>query len=343
MKLRVGRIIAYVIAVALTVFMSGYFRAFFFLMLFVIELVMLAADIAAVEFLTDRIEFSIDTPVMSAGKKDPVPLVFRTWNPTIIPSFELCVYLTTENSFYGTKQTDWIALPLRARGETIRKFPLVFSLLGTYEFRVKYITVRDLLGFADIKKLVEVNAGITVLPDHEKTISFDAESTSAGMTEADETDRRGNDFSDVSEIREYVPGDRPRDIHWKLSAKKEELMVKQRASISDQQLIVVVEFTDVLQDNDRIVEEAYAFSRELVRNGVNARLMWWNASEGDFHTKRLSVNEDVDAAFIEMFSGRVSAETDIDMLMKSVHPEIVNFLKVGFSDGHVQETVVNGS
>lgn len=343
MKIRVGRIIAYAIAVAVTVFMFGYFRAFFFLMFFVIEMVAAAADIAATAFLVQRVSFSVSAPVMAAEKNDPVPIVFTAENPTIIPSFELCVHLTAANSFYGTRDNSRIALPLRARGETVRRFPLDFSLLGNYDFRVDEITVRDLLGFVDVKKDTDAVVGITVFPKKDKTIPFDTDTASAGMTEADETDRRGNDFSDVSEIREYVPGDRPRDIHWKLSAKKDELMVKQRAAMSDQQLIVVVEFTEVLQDNDRVVEEAYALGRELVRSGVNARLMWWSAAEEDFHVKRLSSGEDVDAAFIEMFSGKAQATEDIDMLMRSVHPEIVNFMKVCFSDGSVQETVVNGS
>lgn len=343
MKLRIGRIIAYIIGLVLTVFMFGYFRSFVFLMFFVIELVTAAADIASVIFLVQQVEFALEAPVISAEKKDPIPVIIRINNPTIVPSFELNVNLSTENSFYGTSGQTQIALPVRAHGETMRRFPLDFSLLGNYDFHVDLITVRDLLGFCDVKKAVDTDVAITVFPKKDRTIVFDPDRASAGMTEADESDRRGNDFSDVSEIREYVPGDRPRDIHWKLSAKKDELMVKQRSAMSDQQLVVVVEFTDILSDNDSIVEESYALGKELVRSGINASLMWWNAAEEDFHARRLSSIEDVDASFIEMFSGRAARADDIDMLMRSVHPEIVNYLKVCYSDGQVQEIAVNGS
>lgn len=343
MRLRIGRIIAYVIAIGVTVFMFGYFRSFFFLMMFVIEMVMAAADIAMVTFLLRRVELTIETYVNKVEKDDTVSLTFETDNPTVFPSAELRAYLTTENSFYGTSGHTQIEMPLQSRGINDIEFDMKFSLLGNYYFHVNEYTVRDLLGFVDVKKKTDISADVTVFPKKGMAAEFDAEQSAAGMTEADESDRRGNDFSDVSEIREYVPGDRPRDIHWKLSAKKDELMVKQRAAMSDQQLIVVVDFAEVLSDNDRVVEEAYALGHELVRTGVNTRLVWWNAAEEDFHTRRLSTADDVEMAFVEMFNGKASPVDDIDMLMRSVHPEIASFLKVHFVDGQVQETVVDGA
>lgn len=342
--IRIVRIIAYVFFLALTIFLFGYFRAFFFLMLFVIETLLAAADIASIAFLVDRISFKITAPVMMTHKDDPAPIIFTIYNPTFIPSFELCAQMESANTFYGTDGTTRIALPVRARGETVRRFPLSFTLLGSYDFSVAYVTVRDLLGFADVRKEAAQDAGITVFPSQDDAEDFDPDEHTAGMTEADETDRKGNDFSDVSEIREYVPGDRPRDIHWKLSAKKDELMVKQRSAMSDEQLIVVVEFTEIYADNDRVMEETYAVCRELVRSGVNTRLMWWNAMEEEFHQKRLSSMENVDEAFVEIFSGKAApAGEEMQYLMRSVHPEIRAFLLIHYTENGAEETVVNES
>lgn len=340
MHIRVGRIIAYAIMVAFTVFMYGYFRAFFFLLLFVMEMVMAAADIAAVVFLRDRVSFDIDVPSVTAGKDDPVPVIFKITNFSILPSFELSASVTTTNSFYGTSGTTQIALPLRARGETLRSFPVTFTLLGNYEFDVDSISVRDILGFVDLGKSVGVSAPVSVFPKRGLTSGYSADYAEAGMTEADETDRRGHDFSDVSEIREYVPGDRPRDIHWKLSAKRDELMVKERQAMSDTQLVIVIEFAEVYADNDRVIEEAYSLAEDVVRSGVNARLMWWSSADDDFRVKRLSEVDDVDAAFIEMFGNRAAA-ADVEALMRSVHPEIRAYLRVYFDGSQVQETVVD--
>ena len=41
-----------------------------------------------------------------------------------------------------------------------------------------------------------------------------------------ESKKKGYDFSEVTGIREYIPGDKLQNIHWKLSAKKDILMVR---------------------------------------------------------------------------------------------------------------------
>ena len=48
------------------------------------------------------------------------------------------------------------------------------------------------------------------------------------MLESDRSadSRRGNDPGEVRAIREYVPGDPVRNIHWKLSEKTDKLLVK---------------------------------------------------------------------------------------------------------------------
>lgn len=43
---------------------------------------------------------------------------------------------------------------------------------------------------------------------------------SQGMNEAEESRKKGHDFSEVVDVREYQPGDKLQNIHWKLSAKK---------------------------------------------------------------------------------------------------------------------------
>ena len=57
-----------------------------------------------------------------------------------------------------------------------------------------------------------------------------------GMSESEESQAKGNDFAEITDVREYRPGDRIKDIHWKLSAKKETLMVKERTSVAQSQV-----------------------------------------------------------------------------------------------------------
>lgn len=342
MRIRVGRLIGYILALAVTAAMVAVFGGTFLFIMLMMEIVALPIDIITSMLLLRKSELLVSLGTDHTQKGDLVLIGYNLRAGMAFSSYEAAITLTIRNTFYGTSGQTQIAIPVNHEGE-MHYVPLRFSLLGYYEITADHVMIRDVLGLADLKKTVDKSVGVTVFPKGDRDMRSYELHPSGGMTEAEETDRRGNDFSDVSEIREYVPGDRPRDIHWKLSAKRDELMIKQREAMSDEQLIVVVEFTEILEENDEVVSEAYSLIKELVRSNVNTQLMWWSAADEDFRRKRFQDQGDVDEAFSEMFGERAEMTEDIDRLMRSVHPEITGYIRVYSSDGQVKEAVVDGS
>ena len=51
--------------------------------------------------------------------------------------------------------------------------------------------------------------------------------------------RKGNDPSEIFDLREYVPGDDVRSIHWKLSGKLDNLVVKEASDPSHYQVVLM--------------------------------------------------------------------------------------------------------
>lgn len=58
-------------------------------------------------------------------------------------------------------------------------------------------------------------------------LTFSEDALSAGTTEEMVRRHRGNDPSETFDVRDYVPGDDVRSIHWKLSGKMDTLIVRQ--------------------------------------------------------------------------------------------------------------------
>lgn len=50
--------------------------------------------------------------------------------------------------------------------------------------------------------------------------------------------RKGTDASEMFDIRSYVPGDDIRSIHWKLSGKTDELIVRQASDRTHYDLVI---------------------------------------------------------------------------------------------------------
>lgn len=106
------------------------------------------------------------------------------------------------------------------------------------------IILEDLLGFLKKKVSVSVQGECLIFPEGEALCKEAGAIYLQGVTEAMESKEKGYDFSEITGIREYIPGDKLQNIHWKLSTKKDELMVKERVSVSAQQLNVLVELVN---------------------------------------------------------------------------------------------------
>lgn len=98
---------------------------------------------------------------------------------------------------------------------------------GIYEVETEYIIFYDFLGIFGRRYKLNPKTDISVMP---KTVDF-PESIIARTLIDDydyETDpNAGDDVSEIKEFREYRDGDRLSQIHWKLSTKSEDLIVKE--------------------------------------------------------------------------------------------------------------------
>ena len=89
---------------------------------------------------------------------------------------------------------------------------------------VKKIVISDLLGMFTVEKLPQVQGGeLIVLP-----LPFDvgALTYAAGDSGTESMARASEDVTSPADVRAYQPGDAMKKIHWKLSVRKQELMVR---------------------------------------------------------------------------------------------------------------------
>ena len=91
--------------------------------------------------------------------------------------------------------------------------------------------------------------------------------------------KRGNDPSEVFDLREYVPGDDIRSIHWKLSVKTDELILREPGSPTYYDLAVLADFgltqdgaeTDPIERN-AVIAYGTAALFDLARRGIRCCL-----------------------------------------------------------------------
>ena len=111
-------------------------------------------------------------------------------------------------------------------GKCVGKMKLDVS--GRYEIKASGVRIYDAFHIFSIRKKVGGTAYIYVLPQCYLVPVEVTKNTRDFVTDSDVyySDVRSDDSTEVYQVREYRPGDRMTRIHWKLSARQDEIMVR---------------------------------------------------------------------------------------------------------------------
>lgn len=251
-------------------------------------------------------------------------------NPTPFVSLDTKLTLCVENSFFKTEGTKIVSVPIHAfKGYTL-ELPVIPHLPGIVTVKVTELRIKDMVGFHFFKKSVDSEGELIVMPVELSDSFNELPGLEMGMLESEESNKRGNDFSDVQEIREYIPGDKLMSIHWKLSAKRDILMVKDRVSMSDRQMVVLPELCNAdMLVLYQIITATYSVVCKLVKDKTTVRLLYWSSARFEYEDIRIDYLEDVNAAFARMFyENTYQGYDEAASYMANVHPEMKAFVHV---------------
>ncbi|MBR3200898.1 MAG: DUF58 domain-containing protein [Mogibacterium sp.] len=171
---------------------------------------------------------------------------------------------------------------------------------GRYELSVDPPLVRDPLGLWKKKIDFDGRAGVTIMPE-----LFEMNIVQAGVSAMPESDAesarvRGSVSGDMIDIKEYVPGDPVRNIHWKLSEKIDKPLVRVLGSpVSDQYLIILDNPSDISHDPAALdaVAAVYASLIQTLRmNDLTCYTGWTDPKTGKAVIRRVADENEAAAA-----------------------------------------------
>lgn len=335
------RIFAYLVQLAIVIVAYDFLRNFFMMLALSVVAAAPVLDLVGLFVVHKYATVKIKAPEKSVNRFSIGYLKIILNNPSIFISYDVNVKLDVENTFYKDKRGAILSLPLAARGTFEKHIPVKYSMNGNYKYTIETFTIRDILGFISLKKNADTSTEVQVYPDIEGEVEVDMTDISRGMTESEETVKRGHDFSDVSDVREYIPGDRLNSIHWKLTAKKDILMVKDRVSMSDQQMVILIELGGSDEVVDEVLSLSYALVKGLARKQTFVRLMWWSEGGYAFEERQIMNYDDLKNAFADIYYESTYADdSKTESLMRSIRPELRAYVKVCMHNGMPDAVVV---
>lgn len=169
---------------------------------------------------------------------------------------------------------------------------------GTVEYRLDALVLYDLLGIFCRAIPLRDHRSIGIMPPFELMPLEITRRTREFLADADEysTEKKGDDPSEVYQIREYRPPDSIHSIHWKLSAKEDSLMVKENGFPMG--CVVLLWIRLPLADTDsagfnRLLEQAASLSITLLEEKCIHMAAWFEEKNGRVIKWRVSTAEAV--------------------------------------------------
>ncbi|MBR4205361.1 MAG: DUF58 domain-containing protein [Clostridia bacterium] len=190
------------------------------------------------------IRIYVSSDITKVEKMQPVNYELRIINasPFAYPFIETVVSVPQPDGVRCTEQSLTMSLP--PLGSYIVNHETTFRYRGTYEIGVRCLYISDFLGLVSIRLDVDIYQNVLVFP---RKLGMDIKPTTSATDIPNDAPKVvfSTEKAEIGNIREYIPGDSLKSIHWKLSSKAVDgsLMVKEFNTNTSQSVYFLCDFS----------------------------------------------------------------------------------------------------
>ena len=240
-------------------------------------------------------------PTAEKGKDFAGKIILE--NGSAFPVFKAHCEVLVKNNLTGEENTVNICLRAMPKSKTEAEFALSSEFCGYLTAKVERIYLTDVFGFLPVavKNFSSAKGKTTVLPEtFAPVIVFGKVLPVPEDSESYAPDKKGNDYSETFQIREYAPGDSIKQIHWKLSEKLDRTIVRDPSLPIAKNILLFWDKTAPAnpKETDSMAEVSSSVAQSLLRSGYEF-LLGWN-SRDRIETAEIKTEEDLLEAIPKM-------------------------------------------
>ncbi len=223
-------------------------------------------------------------------------------------------------------------------------FELQCNYRGNYEIGIHSIEIEDFFGLFNFKYNILESKYVTVYPKivylDRFLLKTDFMSESHSMLNIND-----EDMSTISDVRKYAYGDGLKKIHWKLTAKSREIMVKKYQSTSETSTLMLLDLhknpygagENIILE-DKVIESIVSVLYYCLHNWIPVNLVFYSGKlvslEGKNHLMfnelfeimaKVKFNETVSVKdLLQIYSNSILTKTNILIFTSNLNYELYN-------------------
>lgn len=239
---------------------------------------------------------NIPIGISETNKENLVRIIVH--NRGILPITRMRAYVEVENTITGEKKKNWMTLASTHDTETVFIQSIFFQEAGNYEIALKKVRIYDVTGLMYGRLKTNSVGKIQVMPKINDVI---VRLTSAvknfyGESEVYDEHNVGNDRNEIFDVREYRAGDRLQNVHWKMTAKEDELMVKENSLPKACPVILVLDLNakKIKKNKEKMMnfaEVVASMSFSMMDAGCPHYVAWYDEATNDIIRVRVEDEE----------------------------------------------------
>lgn len=250
-----------------------------------------------------KVRFSLRTESNSVGKENAFNLYLFAENPTSIPFSHFDVQIKCTNTLSNESEIFRIKSFCAPNNSQKISVKLSSSYCGYIACEIVKISIYDVLMMFSHKikgsKLDnnQYRVGVTIMP----TLTEISDSNGFCEIEAYDSDvmskiKKGDDPSEIFDTHKYISGDRLNRIHWKMSARLDELFVKDFSMPTSNSYYLIFDLDNTsktddekyFKDLDTCLEGLFSFSFSLVQSEISHKIVYFNKSLGSYDVTEIT-------------------------------------------------------
>lgn len=237
------------------------------------------------------IEFAVKND--TALKKEDFSVQLGVTNRSIFPIGKAEAYIEYSNLFSNEVNDFSLLMPIQSRNSQNISFRLSSKYCGIVQIKCEYINIYDPLRIFRFKVGKNISTEVIVMPEGYE-INGHVCSTDRVNEESNTFSeyKPGDDPSEIFDLRGYNQGDKLNRIHWKLSSKRDEFIVKDYSLPIDIPCMLFLNLQVGLEYRlplyDTLIETLVSVSQFMLENERIHTIVYYNAKANAFIEKNIS-------------------------------------------------------
>lgn len=218
--------------------------------------------------------------------------------------------LTIQNELLQQEQTRTFFMAAKHSGQTVAEV-ICSKYCGMLKCSISELRVYDALGLFSFRIKAESSYSVAVLPSVYPLLAINSPILQDIQNNITSRTMKGNDPSEIMDVREYRDGDRLARIHWKLSDKYEQLMVKDFGDPVSNDVLLLFDLNgNNNEEMNGLLDAAYSISNFLIKNQITFEMEWHDSLHERLVHTDISRENDLESAFeAVMTNGRFQKQS----------------------------------